>query len=406
MTAAIPPEPHVAFEDLATTDLVVDAVYAGGSNGNAGDDPIARLIRGVGNQGGFRYKGSPAKGTVRLAALYTTGMDVDWPDHLDLETGTFTYYGDNKRPGQDLHDTSRGGNILLRDAFAASHGTDTDRLTQVPPFLLFEKATSTGRAVRFRGLLAPGGPALAPDDELAAIWRTTSSERFQNYRARFTVLDHHRITRAWIEHLLDGGSSLEGDCPPAWRSWVKGRTYTPLLAPSTTSIRSKADQLPDDREGQAILEAVRRHFQNRQHDFEACAVAVWRLIAPRTGACDLTRPSRDGGRDAVGQYILGPAAATITIDFALEAKCYSATSSVGIREVARLISRLRHRDFGVLVTTSYFHKQVQEEVREDGHPIALVCGKDIVDVLRQHGHTTVAAVQRWLEQSFPQLKAS
>ncbi|MEU5886840.1 restriction endonuclease [Streptomyces sp. NPDC047461] len=402
MTLAAALEPHVPFAGLATADLAVDTVYAGGSNGHSGDDPIARLIKGVGNQGGFRYKGSPAKQSVRLAVLYTTGADVDWPDQLDLDTGTFTYYGDNKKPGQDLHGTSRGGNLLLRDAFAASHGTETDRLTGVPPFLLFEKASSTGRAVRFRGLLAPGGPALSPDDELVAIWRSTSGQRFQNYRARFTVLDEARITREWVEHLLNGGSSLAGGCPPAWRSWVKGRAYTPLLAPSTTVIRSKADQLPDDQDGRAILDAIRSHFHGREHDFEACAVAIWRLVAPRTGACDLTRPSRDGGRDAVGQYILGPAAATITIDFALEAKCYAATNSVGVREVSRLISRLRHRNFGVLVTTSYFHKQVQDEVHEDGHPIALVCGKDIVDVLRQHGHTTVGAVQHWLEQSFPQ----
>ncbi|MEU0646144.1 restriction endonuclease [Streptomyces umbrinus] len=401
MTLAVTPEPHTAFEDLDTADLVVDALYASGSNGHSGDDPIARLIKGVGNQGGFRYKGSPTKQTVRLAVLYTTGADVDWPDHLDMGTGTFTYYGDNKRPGQDLHGTPRGGNVLLRDAFAASHGSEADRLTGVPPFLLFEKAASSGRAVRFRGLLAPGGPALSPDDELAAIWRATAGQRFQNYRARFTVLDHARIGRAWLEHLLIGGNPLEGGCPPAWASWVKGRAYTPLLAPATTVIRSKADQLPDNREGQAILEAIREHFRGRESDFESCAVAIWRLIAPRTGACDVTRPSRDGGRDAIGQYILGPTANTVTIDFALEAKCYAATNSVGVREVSRLISRIRHRNFGVLVTTSYFHKQVQEEVHEDGHPIALICGRDIVDVLRQHGHTTVGAVQKWLEQSFP-----
>jgi hypothetical protein len=163
------------------------------------------------------------------------------------------------------------------------HGTEADRLSRVPPFLLFQKAASSGRAVRFRGLVVPGGPALTPDDELAAIWRATAGERFQNYRARFTVLDHSRITRAWIEHVLDGGNPLEGDCPPAWSSWTKGRAYAPLLAPATTVIRSKADQLPDDAEGQAILEAIREHFRTREHDFESCAVAVWRLIAPRTG---------------------------------------------------------------------------------------------------------------------------
>ncbi|MFD5316809.1 restriction endonuclease [Streptomyces sp. NPDC127098] len=403
MTFVDPAEPHVAFEDLATADLVVDAVYAGGTKGNLGDDPIAPLIRGVGNQGGIRSAGSPAKRTVRLAVLYTTGTDVDWPDHLDLETGTFTYYGDNKKPGQDLHGTAPGGNILLRDAFAASHGTAEDRLRYVPPFLLFEKAAGAGRAVRFRGLLAPGGPALTPDDELAAIWRSRAGDRFQNYRARFTVLDEGHISRSWIEHLLSGGSSVEGDCPPAWASWIAGRTYSSLLAPATTAIRSTADQLPGNQEGNAILEAIRSHFRGREHDFEACAVAIWRLIAPRTGACDITRPSRDGGRDAVGQYILGPPAATITIDFALEAKCYAASNSVGVREVSRLISRLRHRNFGVLVTTSYFHKQVQEEIHDDGHPIALVCGKDIVDVLRQHGQTTVETVQHWLQRNFPRV---
>ncbi|MCH6160818.1 restriction endonuclease [Streptomyces marispadix] len=394
------PQPQVAFEDLSAADLVVDAVYAGGSNGHSGDDPIARLISGVGNQGGFRYKGSPARQTVRLAVLYTTGTDIDWPDYLDLDTGTFTYYGDNKKPGQDLHGTSRGGNSLLRDAFAASHGAEEDRRTRVPPFFLFEKATATGRAVRFRGLLAPGGPTLPSDDELAAIWRTTRNERFQNYRARFTVLDQARIPRAWIEHLLKGGDPLEDECPPAWKNWVKGRIYAPLLAPSTTVTRTKQEQLPNDLEGKAILEAIRTHFHGREHGFEACAVALWRLIAPRTGWCDITRPGCDGGRDAVGQYILGPAAATISIDFALEAKCYGAANSVGVREVSRLISRIRHRNFGVLVTTSYFHKQVQEEVHEDGHPIVLVCGKDIVDALRQHGHSTADAVQEWLAQSF------
>ncbi|WP_229699858.1 restriction endonuclease [Streptomyces kronopolitis] len=386
---------------MGTADLVVDSLYAGGSSGNSGDDPIAKLVPGVGNQGGFRHKGSPAKGTVRLSVLYTNGGEVDWPDHLDTQTGAFTYYGDNRTPGRDLHNTPRAGNQLLRDAFAASHGTVAERAAGVPPFLLFEKAGTSGRSVRFRGLLAPGGPTLTSDDELAAIWRTTDDQRFQNYRARFTVLDHDRVSRKWLQHVLAGGDPLVGDCPPAWRRWVAGRTYSPLLAPSTTVVRSKAGQLPEDAEGQAILSLIREHFRDREHDFESCAVAIWRLIAPNTSSVDVTRPSRDGGRDAVGIYMLGPKANPIAIDFALEAKCYGATSSVGVKEVSRLISRLRHRNFGVLVTTSHFHKQVQEEVHEDGHPIALICGRDIVDTLREHGRATVSAVRQWLEQGFP-----
>jgi hypothetical protein len=397
------PVPHVGFLDLGTSDLVIDALYAGGSKGNSGDDPISKLIPGVGNQGGFRYAGSPLKGTVRLVVLYTSGAEVDWPDHLDTQTGTFTYYGDNRTPGRSLHDTPRSGNMLLRDAFAASHGSSSARAERVPPFLLFQRAATSGRSVRFRGLLAPGGPTMNTDDELAAIWRSTGGERFQNYRARFTVLDQDYISRSWLQHVLSGGNPLKGECPDSWRTWVNGRVYKPLLAPATTVIRNKVEQLPSDPAGQAMLEEVRQYFRGREHDFEACAVAIWRLMAPSTGAVDVTRPSRDGGRDAVGSYLLGPVANPISIDFALEAKCYSPAHSVGVRETSRLISRIRHRNFGVLVTTSYFQKQVQEEVHEDGHPIALVCGRDIISALRQHGRTTVESVRQWLTQSFPSL---
>lgn len=237
---------------------------------------------------------------------------------------------------------------------------------------------------------------MTADDELAAVWRTTNGQRFQNYRARFTVLDEAKISRSWLTHVLSGGDPLDVTAPPSWKSWVASRTYNVLRAPATTVIRSKTEQVPDDPQGREILNTIRAHFRDRESDFEACAVAIWRLIAPATGPCEVTRPSRDGGRDAVGQYILGPRADPIAIDFALEAKCYAADRSVGTREVSRLISRLRHRNFGVFVTTSFFGQQVQEEVREDGHPIALVCGRDIIDALRQHVHDVPA----WLNQQF------
>ncbi|MER6405029.1 restriction endonuclease [Streptomyces viridosporus] len=401
MTVSSLTESRFSFEKLSQADLVVDSVYEGGSRGNMGDDPIARLVKGVGNQGGIRYVGSPGKGPVRLAVLYTSGSDVDWPDFLDVETGIVTYYGDNKKPGRELHDTQPRGNILLRDVFAASHGGEKQRLVGVPPIFFFQREQGGGRAVRFRGLLVPGGAAISPDNELAAIWRSSAGRRFQNYRAQFTVLDHAHISRDWMEHVISGGNPLEDDCPAPWAAWVHKRTYVPLLAPATTTIRTKAEQLPDDREGWAILERIRGYFQNREHYFERCAAGIWRMVAPRTGTLEVTRPSRDGGRDAVGRYILGPASRTISIDFALEAKCYSPGNSVGVREMSRLISRLRHRNFGVLVTASYFHRQVQEEVEEDAHPIVMISGRDIVEILRVEGRTTAAAVQRWLEETVP-----
>jgi len=128
------------------------------------------------------------------------------------------------------------------------------------------------------------------------------------------------------------------------------------------------------------------------------------MMAPATGAVDITRPSRDGGRDATGVYLLGPTADRVLIDFALEAKCYAATNAVGVREVARLISRIRHRTFGVFVTTSYYNPQVYAEVRNDRHPIVLLCGGDLVDILRSHGYTSRLGVRSWLNTTFPAMR--
>ena len=86
----------------------------------------------------------------------------------------------------------------------------------------------------------------------------------------------------------------------------------------------------------------------------ACLTAAW-------------NPWRDGGRDAVGEYLLGPHADPVAVEFALEAKCYAPTTGVGVRETSRLISRLRHRQFGVLLTTSHLDAQAHREIREDGH---------------------------------------
>ncbi|GAA4516577.1 restriction endonuclease [Nonomuraea ferruginea] len=384
------------FAGLATADLVLDAVYAGGSSGNVRDDPLAHLLPGVGNQGGFRFSGSPTRQNVRFAVLFTTGNQPDWPDELDPRTGIFTYYGDNRHPGTDLHDTPRRGNLLLRDAFGWNRSASR---AKVPPFFLFEKASPAGRNVRFRGLLAPGGATLTSDDELQAIWRSTRGLRFQNYRARFTILDVPRVTREWIADLANG-IPLSVNCPGPWRAWVEANTYQPLLAPSTTIVRSTAEQQPDAA-GKQIVATIHQHFASRPHDFEACGVEIWRMMAPSTGICELTPRSRDGGRDAVGEYLLGPASDRVAVQFALEAKCYTMTHSVGVKEVARLISRIRHRQFGVFVTTSYFNPQVYREVRDDAHPIILVCARDIIDTLRSHGYGDVQAVQAWLDHRFP-----
>src|SRR5690606_19632945 len=137
-------------------------------------------------------------------------------------------------------------------------------------------------------------------EELVAIWRSVGGQRFQNYRARFTVLDAARISRAWIDSIIAGRSD-DSLAPDAWRKWKRTGRRTPLVATRTLEYRTPHEQLPNDRESQAIIEAIRAYFEDRPHDFEHCAAALARLMIPDIADLDVTRPSRDGGRDAVGQ---------------------------------------------------------------------------------------------------------
>ena len=108
----------------------------------------------------------------------------------------------------------------------------------------------------------------------------------------------------------------------------------------------------------------------------------------------------DGGRDAIGKYRIGIDKSNIQVEFAIEAKRYEINNSVGVKETSRLISRLKHREFGILVTTSYVDMQTYKEIVEDGHPIIIISAIDIVDILKKSGIKNSRDVKKWLESNF------
>jgi len=388
------------FADLVRAPLQVDAVYEGGTAGTKGDDPLAKLIPGAGNSGGFRPVGSKKRDELRVVVLYTSGDHPDWPDALDRETGLFTYFGDNRKPGKTLLETPRHGNAILDWSFKQAHGQRDDR-AEVAPFLIFSKAHPTsGRAVRFLGLAVPGGQDVHPSDDLVAVWRTTGDLRFQNYKAIFTILDVSSISRKWLDELFVG-ERLGPSCPEAYRAWVEHGDYRPLESPRIIQYRTPKQQLPATPRDEELLETVRGYFRSDPYSFELCAVELWRMQAREPITFVATRRSVDGGRDAYGWYHIGPDGDRIRLEWSLEAKLYGATNGVGVRETSRLISRLRHREFGVFVTTSFLRKQAYEELRSDQHPVVVLAGRDIVELLKQHGHSTPAAVTSWLQAKFP-----
>lgn len=56
--------------------------------------------------------------------------------------------------------------------------------------------------------------------------------------------------------------------------------------------------------------------------------------------------------------------------------------------MSRLISRIRYRQFGILITTSYVDSQAYKEVVEDGHPILIITASDIAYILRRNSITS------------------
>lgn len=106
---------------------------------------------------------------------------------------------------------------------------------------------------------------------------------------------------------------------------------------------------------------------------------------------NLIRPWRDGGRDAIGYYSInggGKVNAPLKIDCALEAKCYAESNRVGVKQMSRLISRIRYRQFGILMTTSYVDSQAYQEVVEDGNLILVVTATDVARILRMNSITS------------------
>lgn len=171
-----------------------------------------------------------------------------------------------------------------------------------------------------------------------------------------------------------------------------------LRAPRIVTIPTKYEQLQSDDQGRRCLEAIRAHYKDDPYGFEACATDLVCKMDNNFVDFSLTRPWRDGGRDALGYYSISPGGKAnypLKIDCALEAKCYSPNSSVGVKQMSRLISRIRYRQFGIMLTTSFVDKEAYSEVVEDGHPILVVTASDIAAILR-HNSISPANIEDWL----------
>lgn len=387
---------QVVYENLGNADFIIDCIYKSMADpkSSIGSEPLHKLLP-VGTMGGFRKKVSGSK----LAGLVLTSTmaEPEWPDSLDLQTGEFTYFGDNRTPGHDLHSTKARGNAALRDIFnLTANGRDGRVL--IPLILIFETGV-IGRDFIFRGLAVPGTQQAPIEQSLIAIWKSKNGSRFQNYQAKFTILDTGTISGSWVREVFSGKIAIgDGDArePKALTKWISSGGFTPLVS-ERVEIRSLVEQQSDTALKRSLVNTIYSHCKDDPFKFEHVASEIWKLSSPNSTSYQLTRRYKDGGRDATGSILLGPESDPIKLSFALEAKLYEPSSRVGVKATSRLISRIRHREFGVLVTTASVDSQAYKEVRSDSHPIIIISGRDVAEILITSGIQDLDSCQKWLD---------
>ena len=379
---------EIEFERVREADLIIDAKYLSGRTGNLSDEVISKLMS-VENQGGFRPRG---RGEQKDFCVLVTSMeDRAWPDRIDKYSGKFIYYGDNKTPGSEIHD--KEGNRILKHCFNQLHNGNFNNLF---PFFIFKQLRNSYRDIQFLGLAVPGHPNISSKADLVAEWGIENNERFQNYKATFSILNTEKVSREWIQSLIDSNENIELR-PEAYNKFIKNKKYDLLKIdrPSIT-VKIKEEQLPTNRDDLKIIKTIKEFFSGNEADFEICAVEIFKYYSDYPTVETVSKISGDGGKDAEGIIKFGKLDETVDIDYALEAKCYGIDNSCGSKEVSRLISRIRQKMVGVFVTTSFINPNTLKEVKEDNHPVIFITAIDIVDILKERDIVTKESVKNWL----------
>ncbi|MDB8562385.1 restriction endonuclease [Turicibacter sanguinis] len=389
----------IDYNDLEKADLIIDCLYKHNPlGGNLGGNPLYPLLK-VRNQGGFRpkvaVKGGVNTYNLHYIVLVITEYNPDWPDEVDKEQGLLVYYGDQRRPGHALLDTNFKGNYLLEATFERLH---SNRRDEIPPIFVFSQEN---KDVRFTGLVVPGYKDITMEDDLVAVWAMEKNQRYQNYKAIFTILDVNEISRNWIDDIMRGNTLTSPYIPTNYKKWVDTGVYTPLKAHPVRKFRNPEEQLPkvgsiDDKLVSIILD----YFENG-YAFEACAIALCKMLDKNIMSISGTRRTRDGGKDGIGKYRIGDKWLFTEVDFAVEAKFKQEYSSqVGPKDVSRLVARLRYRQFGILVTTSCISLQTYQEIIEDELPIIVISAIDIANILKRNKLGRPKDLKYWLRKNF------
>ena len=340
------------------------------------EDEFLRWINiegsGMRNADGIRALNYVSKKSDHLAAyIILISHEVKrtgnpWEDIIDQNSATILYWGDAKLDKKKKYNEFRGNKRLLQAWEAILEG----RANEVPPILHFSKPKKG--VVKFNGLCAL--------TDLQITWFQHNGEPVKNYRFELTILDQDVVTVDWLHWRAKNNdiNNVNKIAPKTWNDYVDGNVKK--LDIWAKSILKKADQLPDQNSGDGNV--LQQLHNLGDIEFEAVVVELLSSLPHVSHKVTRTRPTRDGGFDFFGEFSI-PYPLNYNIVFLGEAKKYKRDSSIGVRHVSRLVARLSRGEFGLFVTTSYYTEQAQKEILEDGYPVKLFTGLDLVKILHE-----------------------
>jgi hypothetical protein len=334
-----------------------------------------------------------------------------WHDSYEPDLGFVRYFGDAKSSGDPSQ--SPGNKILLSEFRRHTSGLRSEREKATPMF--FFERTAVGN--RHKGNVKFHGIGVIEKAELVTQFNPRIGY-FTNYLFTFAILslseDGEKVDWSWINARRTGenGHSLS---PQSWQEWTsKGHEVLPSIRRKVhrTSVEPPGSQLPQpgSREAQA-LDLIYRFYFGRKHRFELLASRVVMSYINRNGGKYLegwvTRGTGDGGIDFVGRIELGAGFAAVPIVVLGQAKCESQQSPTGGIDIARTVARLKRGWIGAYVTTSYFSKPSQLEIREDEYPMikinGLILSQEALALQALAGQQSLLQYLESLESEYPQM---
>ena len=349
---------------------------------------------GMGNTEGirsFRYIEKHSKLPAYIVLVTnenTSGHQNPWDDIVDYSSGKILYWGDAKAHETRRHNDFKGNKLLEMIFYYQLDG----KREFIPPILHFSKPKRG--YVKFNGLCAL--------DHLELSWFDDHGKPVRNYRAHLSILDLDDLSVTWLHQRARSGgvSQTNRGAPAVWKSYLKGNLRK--LDVWKNDVRSTDDQLPglSTEENKLLCQLTGL----TSTVFEAVVVGIFRGMTQVVHSITRTKATADGGFDFFGTFEL-PRPLNYRINFLGELKKYFRTTPVGPGDISRVVARLGHGQCAIFVTTSYFTKTAQREVLDDGYPIRLISGIELINMMKElriisNGKINSEWIANLMEQEF------